>query len=305
MVYSANCGDVCVGAVGMGLVESYSFNSGSDGPRLIVLGAIHGDEPCGPAGIARIMEKLDAGEITLLQGSVCFVPISNPEAYKQGKREVGENLNRILRKTDNPTLYEAKLANELCALIDESDVMLDLHSSYAPGPVNLFLDYPTDENVALAMSLGPEYSIYDWPKVYEQNPHAFQSHTSDHYAHTAGKSGILIECGQHDNSESVIVAEQSILRVFVHLGMIAAPAGLELMHDAGTAVHMRSILAREREGDRLLKDWRHLELVPAGTPIAQRESGESVVFDTDIVIIFPKPYAKVGGEWFYVGVLGA
>lgn len=287
----------------MGLVKSYLYESGSDGPRLIVLGAIHGDEPCGPEGIQRVMQKIDTGELELRAGSVCFVPIANPEAYQAQERELSENLNRILRKTDNPTLYEAKLANELCALIDEADVMLDIHSSHANAPVNIFIDYPTPTNIALASAIGAEYAIYDWPKVYENNAHAFNSYTSDWYAHESGASGVLFECGQHNDPNAITIAEEAILRTLVHTGLCDGVPGLDHKAHTGRAVYMKHIFARESQHDVFMDEWSHLQLVAENTLIAKRSDGSEIRAERESVIIFPKPYAKDGGEWFYLGVL--
>lgn len=283
------------------LIESVMFESGTPGPRLLVLGAIHGDETCGPVAIQRVIEEIQSGELVLRSGTLQCVPISNPRAYGEGKRYVEDNLNRIFKKTADPKTYEARLANTLCALVDEADVLLDIHSSFAPAPVNLFVDYPTSDNLTLADALGAEFALYDWPKVYAESTLGFDSHTTDRYAYEAGKSGILIEAGQHTDPRSGTVAYEAILRTLVHLGMLEPRPGLTL---AGPAkkVRMTKVFARESEGDVFASNWSHLESVPAGTLIAVRATGEELRTDVASVIIFPKLYAQPGGEWFYLGV---
>jgi uncharacterized protein len=66
------------------------------GPKLIVLGAVHGNEICGTHGIAKVMAKLDSGELNLVRGVVTFVPITNPLAYRLKQRNGDRNLNRNL-----------------------------------------------------------------------------------------------------------------------------------------------------------------------------------------------------------------
>lgn len=150
-------------------IEELTFSTETSGPALLVFGAIHGDETCGPAAIRKVQSEIESGAIQLLKGSLHLVPVCNPRASEEGKRYTEDNLNRIFRKTSTPVTYEAELANELCAYVDQADVLLDIHSSHAPSPVNLFIDYPTPENEALAAALGAEFAIYDWPKVYEQS----------------------------------------------------------------------------------------------------------------------------------------
>src|SRR5689334_11572446 len=117
-------------------IERFTFNGPENGPKVLVFGAIHGDEHCGPVAIGKIMERIRAGSLVIQRGAVTFVPVCNPRAYKDKERAHKENLNRIFKKTEHPESYEAELANELCTLVDEHDAMLDIHSSFVPAPSN-------------------------------------------------------------------------------------------------------------------------------------------------------------------------
>ena len=282
-------------------IETFLFENKErkPGSRLLVFGAVHGNEPCGPAAIRRLIANIENGTLSLKRGSVRFVPIANPDAYREKKRLLEKNLNRVFRKTANPASYEERLANELTALMDRnSDVFLDVHSSSAPGPVNVFIDYPTPENKALASALGADYVLLDWPKVYENNPYGFESYCTSRYAHEIGIPGVLIECGQHDDPKTVDVAETVILRAMAHAGLIDFPAE---RFAPPRAIRMQTLEKKLHTGDRFEKEWRHLEEIPAGTRVATRESGEALVAENDSVMILPKHGAKAGEEWFYLG----
>jgi predicted deacylase len=284
------------------LISHYTFPGLTAGTTLIVLGAVHGDEVCGPSAIRRVMHEIDEGSIILTKGTLRCVPVSNPRAYEGGVRFAEDNLNRIFKKTDSPATYEAKLANELCELVDVSDAMLDIHSSHAPAPVNLFVDYPTTENEAFAAALGAEFAIYDWPKVYEQSSVELDSWTTDRYAFEHGKVGILLEAGQHSDPRSEVVAYEAILRTLMHFAMIAPRPELDAAQHA-TPVRMTQVFVRNDMADTFAAPWSHLERVAKGTLIATRGNGEEIRMEEDGVVIFPKTYAKPGGEWFYLGVL--
>ena len=271
----------------------------SAAPRVLIFGAIHGDEHCGPVAIREVIRKIDASELSLVRGSVTFVPVCNPKAHDDQVRAHKENLNRIFKKTEQPDSYEAELANELCALVDEHDVLLDIHSSFVPAPSNLFVDYPTPENKAFADALNAEYQIYDWPAVYENNPFAFPAWTTDRYAHEAGKIGLLVECGKHDDPKAVALAEEFIVRTLEHLNLVDPV--LPAASVQAKPVYMNSIWKRESMGDRFTQSWSHLDMIPAGTVLAIRENGEEIVAEHDSYILFPKDYAQPGGEWFYLG----
>ena len=74
--------------------KATSYTGAADGPRVIFLGAVHGNEACGTTAIRRAIATLQSGELTLLQGCVTFVPICNPRAYAENTRFIDRNLNR-------------------------------------------------------------------------------------------------------------------------------------------------------------------------------------------------------------------
>lgn len=283
-------------------IERFSFDSHAPGTNLLVFGAIHGDEHCGPVAIERIIQRIQNGKLQVTRGSVTFVPVCNPEAYSAKKRVLKENLNRVFRKTEHPESTEAELANELCPLVDACDALLDIHSSFVPAPSNVFVDYPTPENMNFAKSLSPDFIIFDWPLVYKNTPHAFDSWTTDRYAHEAGKIGILAECGKHDDPQALILAEQYILRTLSHFKLVDIDQDGRISEARPCSIYMTEIFKRESADDRFTKPWYHLEPVASGTTIAVRASGEKISVTQDSYIIFPKEYALPEGEWFYLGM---
>ncbi|RZI65452.1 MAG: hypothetical protein EOP79_11440, partial [Variovorax sp.] len=56
----------------------HGFASTEPGPRLVVLGGVHGNETCGTVGIERTIAELDSGALTLLRGELTLVPTANP-----------------------------------------------------------------------------------------------------------------------------------------------------------------------------------------------------------------------------------
>ena len=76
--------------------KAVSYQSLRPGPRLLVLGAVHGNETSGTKGILRVLSEIDARLINLVAGSVTFVPITNPLAYERAQRVGERNLNRNL-----------------------------------------------------------------------------------------------------------------------------------------------------------------------------------------------------------------
>ncbi len=282
------------------MVEHHLFKGGEPGPRLLVFGAIHGNEVCGPEAIRNVMRTLEEGKLVLSRGSVRFVPVCNPEAYARRQRYVEENLNRVFRKTEQPKSYEALLANELCLLMDDADVFLDIHSTHTSGRTSVFVDYPTEANMEFADALGVSCAILDWPAIYSGDGEKFGSYSTNRYAHERGAIETIIECGQHNDPEAVHVAEEAILRALSHSEMTSIPYVSESAQRT-QRIRMTKLFAHEREGDRLVREWKHLEEIPAGACVAERASGERICVEKDSVVILPKPNAKPGEEWFYLG----
>ena len=103
------------------------------GPKLIVLGAVHGNETCGTRAIARILSEIDSGALRIERGTLTLVPVTNPLAYQLGQRQGDRNLNRHLLPNQAPVEFEDRIANVLCPLLAEHDVLVDLHSFHTPG----------------------------------------------------------------------------------------------------------------------------------------------------------------------------
>ena len=103
------------------------------GPRLIVTGAVHGNETAGTQGIRRVLNEIDRSEIEIVRGTVTFVPVCNPLAYNNVRRMGDRNLNRRLQPTATPQDNEDRIARVLCGWLADHDVLLDLHSFRSPG----------------------------------------------------------------------------------------------------------------------------------------------------------------------------
>src|SRR5438105_1163307 len=115
------------------LFDTYEFRGSQDGPRLLILGAVHGNEKCGAIAIERTLKQLATGELRVQRGQLTLVPVTNRMAYERNQRAGDRNLNRNLQRTATPRDNEDRIANELCPLLEAHDVLLDLHSFHSPG----------------------------------------------------------------------------------------------------------------------------------------------------------------------------
>lgn len=303
-----------------GPLESVSFHGLKSGPKLIVLGAVHGNEGCGPAAINRIITECRSGALSVLRGEVTFVPVANPKARRQNTREGDRNLNRDMRERPQPADNEDRIGNRLCALLRQHDVLLDVHSFKGEGEPFVFFG-PENNTGALeafrhaeaeasfAACLGTGMLIHGWLDIYVRLIAArerlnlprlavTEGFGTTEYMRFAGGYGVTLECGQHDDLASVEVGHAAIRNALVHLGLVdASPPKLA----RPKVIHMSDLLICETEGDRVEGDWKTGDDIAAGQPIARRAGGEVLLAQRDGFAIFPNRTPKPGEAVIYLG----
>lgn len=280
-------------------IKSVRFDGLKPGPHLLVLGAVHGDETCGPLGIIRVIEEFEAQVRTLQKGSVTFVPVCNPRAFHQGVRFCERNLNRALYVKEQPRAYEDWIDRILCRVLDEADVLIDLHSYASKGSAFCFLGTSSEKEIALCRSLGINDFVYGWADAFGKvlaDPRDGMGTVE--YARSKGALATTVECGHHNNADAPDIAYQVICAGLTHLGLCA---GQRPVVSDQRFVKMHSVFFKDQEGA-LEQHWCHYDQVKAGEILARYSSGEMIVAPTDGYIVLPKLTAPIGGEWFYFGV---
>lgn len=198
-----------------------TFDSGEDGPHVMVMAVTHGNELCGAIAVDWLFKqgvRPKRGKLTL--------GYSNWRAYQSfdaddpmASRFVDEDINRVW---DASTLdgervtAETERARELRPLIDQIDVMLDIHSM-TTFCEPLMLCGPHEKGRALARAVAiPEYVVCD-------EGHAAGKRMRDYgeFGDPASpKNSLLVECGQHWETRSATVAHDISLRFLEHCGVV-------------------------------------------------------------------------------------
>lgn len=306
--------------------ESIHFSATAPGPRLIVTGAVHGNETCGTVAIRRVLQELEQGRIALVAGQVTFVPVANPLAYERKQRQGDRNLNRKLAPTGEPREFEDHVANWLCPLLARHDVLLDLHSFHTAGepfamvgplnndgPLEPFRHAAQEE--ALAVRLGVRRMVDGWLGTYaagverRRARHAGGSEVAldldadygvgtTEYMRRMGGWGFTLECGQHEDPRAPEVAYRAILNTLAHLRLI--DAALPAPAAEVEALSLFEVVDKTHADDRFTRDWASFDPVRTGELIGTRQDGTPVLAETDGRIVFPNPAAQAGQEWFYL-----
>jgi predicted deacylase len=302
----------------------HRFQALEPGPRLIVTGAVHGNETAGMRGIERVLAEIERGEVRIVRGSVTFVPVANPLAYAKGQRFGDRNLNRRLLPTANPRDNEDRIANVLCPLLAEHDVLLDLHSFRSPGepfalrgPANnggaLEPFARADEEARLAAHLGVRRVVDGWMEVYAEGvarrrrlrltPDAVNEDSAygigtTEYMRTTGGYAVTLECGQHEDPAGPEVARHAIRQALALLGI----ADLPLAPPQGPfeCLTLATVVDRHAVGDRFARPWKSFDPLAEGDLVALRADGAEVRAPWPGYVVFPDHGALPGHEWFYL-----
>lgn len=303
--------------------KSVNYTGQGKGPRLIIMGAVHGNETAGTKGITRVMEQLDKGELRILNGSVTFVPVANPLAYAKGERAGDRNLNRDLFPKDDPKDFEDRIANWLCPLLAAHDVLLDLHSFNAQsqpfvmvgprnndGPLEPFQH--EEKERALARILGVKRFVDGWLRTYGDGVERRMRGTSElqtvlrygvgttEFMRTTGGYALTLECGQHADPQAPEVAYRAIMNTLAHLGLIDAPAPAQIAREEMEYLSMMEVHDKLHDGDHFSRVWASFDRVSAGEEIGRRADGTPVLAPYDAIILFPDTGAKANNEWYYL-----
>ncbi|MEO5666815.1 MAG: succinylglutamate desuccinylase/aspartoacylase family protein [Bdellovibrionota bacterium] len=279
-------------------VERFEIDSRREGKHLVIFGAIHGNEICGPTALREFITELQSPLSPLVRGRLTIFPVCNPRAFESNTRYIEENLNRVFDTHAAPTSYERRLATEICPYVQKADALLDIHSMQSKGEPFVFLNSPTLESEKLCEALGTHWILRGWPEVYATRPELLQTCTQT-FADRCGIPNALIECGSHTDPEAARVASAAIRGALAHFGMIdAAPPPRS---QRGRHLKMTTLHTRESPNDSFPKVWKNFESFFRGDLLATRADGEKIYADSDGIMILPSPISALGTEWFYTG----
>ena len=309
-------------------LQANQFAALTPGPKLIVTGAVHGNETCGTRAIERVLGELVRGEWQVTRGALTLVPVCNPLAYAHGRRAGERNLNRRLRPSAQPQDYEDRIANVLCPWLDAHDVLLDLHSFRSPGSPFVLRGPANNQNTlepfareveerALTAHLGVNRVVEGWMDAYaggvaRRRQRALDAgvplHTlsddpaygvgTTEYMRSQGGYAVTLECGQHDDPQAPDVAYHAIRQTVALLGLAELP--LVLPTAPFECLCLVNVIDRLHADDRFARHWTSFDALGAGELIAVRHDGSELRAPNAGYIVFPDVDAVPGSEWFYL-----
>src|SRR3954447_19494352 len=143
---------------------AFEARGAKDGPRVTLLGGIHGCEYSSIAAVTRVMNELDTDE---LAGSITAVPVVSMQSFQRRSRfvvpEDGKNLNRCFPGSYDGTYSDVLARSIFDELIEPADVLLDLHGGDMVAglePFSICEAAPVEERAhAIAVAFGLPYVV--------------------------------------------------------------------------------------------------------------------------------------------------
>lgn len=285
-----------------------------EGPVLICVGSLHGNEPAGALALDRLLRRLAASPPAGLRGRMVGL-VGNRRALATGRRFLRHDLNRFwsgdraarLRQRTEPLEAEADELRDLDREIERimkvgegrPIFFLDLHTTSGLGPAFANLD-DTLRNRKFAL----EFPVPLVVGIEEE-----LAGTLANYLCGRGVITVGFESGQHQEREAVDRAEAAVWIALAASGVLprrsrpeVAAARKILTDNRGALPHVAEVLYRHviHPGDqfKMLPGFRNFQPIAVGQPLASDHRGP-IVAHLDGCILMPL-YQEQGEDGFFV-----
>lgn len=205
-----------------GVPYIWSFDSGVPGPNVMVSAVVHGNEPCGAIALDWLLQadvRPVRGRLTLGFMNIAAYLAFDP-ADPNATRWMDEDFNRVwdtaVLEGDRDSI-ELRRAREVRPVLDEVDLLLDLHTmQHKAPPLMMSGRHPKGKDLARQVGV-PE-------KVVGDAGHAAGRRMRDYGGFddpSSPKAAVLIECGQHWEASAGDLALQATARFLEATGVVA------------------------------------------------------------------------------------
>ena len=277
-----------------------TFDSGIPGPHAMVAAVTHGNEICG----AHALDFLFRGNLRPTRGRLTL-GFMNHAAYHnfdpanpRDSRFVDEDFNRVwdTATLDGPrNSAELERARQVRPVIDQVDVLLDIHSMLHATPP-LCLAGPLVKGRELARGIG--YPVH----VMCDAGHAAGRRLRDYGAFGKegdGRNALLIECGSHWAKSSVTVAREMAVRFLCHVDVIDPALAVRHLPSGSLlpqmVVEVSEAVTIQSDDFVFEQPFIGMEVIEkAGTLIARDGAAEVRVPYDNCILIMPNRRAKAG-----------
>jgi hypothetical protein len=207
------------GNVGVDYITT--FDSGEPGLHVMIVAVVHGNELCGAITLDHFMKN----EVRPIMGKLSFA-FANPEAYLAfdvrnpwASRWIEEDMNRVWGEdvlNGDQNSLEVRRARDMCPILDQVDMLLDLHSMDNVNPAMMMIGAHAKGQQLARDIATPEFIISD-------KGHSSGKRLRDYGEFDdplSGKNALLLGAGQHWEEQSKIISIDLTLRFLKLFGSI-------------------------------------------------------------------------------------
>ena len=283
------------------------------GPRLVVFGAVHGNEPSGVIALRQVFEQLRS-EQAPLQGQLIGI-MGNIPAFDRQVRYCDADLNRLFRQEliqeaeaqETSSTVEMRELREICTLakVCEADTdgkpfFVDCHTTSAASVPYVSLNEGFADSFRFAQ---------DMPAVKVIGAEREIKGCLSEWLNRRGWHGFTLEAGQHQADISVRNQAAIIWLGLLNSGCLSDPTGEVIQRANETLLEQGDLQAsvfqvtasyRIREGEtfRMEPGYANFQAIRQGELLAT-SNGEPVYAFTDAFILMPL-YQPQGNFGYFI-----
>ncbi len=270
-------------------LEYQEFSSEERGPRVVILGGIHGNEPTGVRAIEQFLQE----DFSLQRGSLVCA-IGNPEALQKDVRYIDHDLNRSFLKDADSTekSYEKNRAQTLMPLLETADYLLDIHTASAD----------TAPFVICEESALPFVQTF-WDGIITVGWNSFPGACGDteSFVNQHGGTALTFEAGSHQDPHAVVHASRILIQFLAATTITTIK--IEPLTKTATVFELFQREQKQPDVDyaHLAQAFQNFQKVQQGEVILQSSIGD-IIAPENCVIVFPREpeETKVGEELFFL-----
>jgi succinylglutamate desuccinylase len=266
--------------------ESIFLREGKEpGKTVAVFCGVHGNEKAGIRAVKTALKTLE-----IRAGKVYFV-FGNPKAIENNVRYKEKNLNRCFEPGNRGTAYEDGRARELMKILDECELLLDLHASNNPESTPFVICEANGMKLAEKLDFG----------IISTGWTALEPGSTDYYMNLRGKVGICLECGSvHHDKQGEELAYTSIQQFLTYTQNIQSD--IPFTERERRHIELLRVIKKRTANFTFSKTYHDFERLEEGSLIA-RDGNMTYMAGKDECIIFPNPNKQIGEEVFLIGRL--
>ena len=267
--------------------EIITIQGALPGKTSTIIAGIHGNEICGIKAFEELIPKLkiNFGKVNFVYGNI--------KAIEKNKRQIDVNLNRVFRpdkelSKKEKESYEYQRAKKLKKILNQSDVLLDIHSSRNTKSVPFAII--ASKNFYLAKKMPFKIVSSDWDKI--------EPGGTDDYMSRQNKINICAECGYNLDPKSIYRAKKIILTFLQLMGNITPT--IKLKNHKQKSIKAYYVYHNKNKYFRLAKKFKDFEKIKKNTLIGF-DGKEKIYCHNDSYIIFARNCQNINEDAFVLG----